>query len=55
MIGRFLGGLRSRSLFLLAAALFVVDVLVPDPVPILDETLLGILALALARWKRPAE
>jgi hypothetical protein len=50
---QFLGGLRSSRLFLLAAAIFVVDLIVPDPVPFLDEALLAILALALARWKKP--
>ena len=55
MLTRFLEGLRSRNLFLLAAAIFVVDLFLPDPVPFLDEALLGILSLALARWKKPPE
>ena len=49
---KFLNGLRSWQLFVLAAVLFAVDVLVPDPIPFLDEALLGLLTYALARWKK---
>ena len=49
----FLNTLRSWQLFVLAAVLFVVDVLIPDPIPFLDEALLGLLTYALARWKKP--
>jgi hypothetical protein len=49
----YLARLRFRSLFLLAAGLFVVDLFVPDAVPFADEILLGFLALLLARWKKP--
>ena len=52
---RFLSGLRSSHLFLIAAALFVIDLLMPDPVLFLDELLLGVVTLLLARWKRPAD
>ena len=50
----FLDGLRSWQLFVLAAALLVIDLLVPDPIPFLDETLLAVITYALARWKKPA-
>ena len=50
----FLDGLRSWQLFVLAAALLVIDLLVPDPIPFLDETLLAVLTYTLARWKKPA-
>lgn len=49
----FLDGLRSWQLFVLAAALLVVDLLVPDPIPFLDETLLAVLTYTLSRWKKP--
>jgi hypothetical protein len=32
--------------------LFVINLAVPDPVPFLDETLLGLVTLLLARLKR---
>ena len=52
---RFLSGLRSSQLFIIVAVLFVVDLFIPDPVPFLDEILLGVLTLLLGRWKRPAD
>ena len=47
-----LARLRSWQLFLLAAGLFVADLLVPDPVPFADEIMPGLATLLLARWKR---
>ena len=47
-----LSRLRSWQLFVLAALLFVADMLVPDPIPLLDEIGLGLTTLLLARWKR---
>ncbi|MEE2638864.1 MAG: DUF6116 family protein [Acidobacteriota bacterium] len=44
--------LRSWQLFLFAGALFVVDLLVPDPIPLIDEVMLGVTTLLMARWKR---
>ncbi|KLD71487.1 DUF6116 family protein [Xanthomonas pisi] len=45
------GKLRYPTLFKLAAALFLVDVALPDPVPFLDELLFGLTTLLLANWK----
>jgi hypothetical protein len=44
--------LRFPTLFLVAAGLFVVDVLVPDVVPFVDEILLGLGTLLLSAWKK---
>ncbi|SVA02909.1 uncharacterized protein METZ01_LOCUS55763 [marine metagenome] len=44
--------LRSRQLFLLAGGLFVADLLIPDPIPLVDEMMFGLTTLLLARWKR---
>jgi len=49
----FLRGLRSWQLFVLAVSLFVVDLVIPDPMSLVDEILLGVVTLLLARWKRP--
>ena len=49
---RFLGRLSHPRLFALAAALFAVDVLVPDVIPFADELLLGLGTLLLGNWKR---
>ena len=44
--------LRYPTLFKIAAALFVVTLFLPDPVPFVDEILFGLGTLLLANWKR---
>jgi len=44
-----LSRLGSRTLLVLAAVLFVIDLFVPDPLPFVDEILLGVTTLLLAR------
>ena len=44
--------LRFPTLFLIALALFVIDLVVPDPVPFLDEIMLGLLTLLFASWRK---
>jgi uncharacterized membrane protein YccC len=41
--------LGSRTLATLCAVLFVVDLLIPDPVPFVDELLLGLATILLTR------
>lgn len=48
---RWLGRLSYPRLFVLTAALFVADLIVPDMIPLADELLLGLGALLLANWK----
>ncbi|KPN07788.1 DUF6116 family protein [Xanthomonas arboricola] len=43
--------LRYPTLFKLAAALFLFDLVMPDPIPFLDELLFGLTTLLLANWK----
>ncbi|HET6435961.1 MAG TPA: DUF6116 family protein [Xanthomonadaceae bacterium] len=49
---RWVGRLSYPRLFLLTAALFLADLVVPDMVPFADELLLGLGTLLLANWKR---
>lgn len=49
---RFLGRLSYPRLFALTAALFAVDLVVPDMIPLADELLLGLGTLLLANWKK---
>lgn len=44
--------LRFPWLFAVTATLFVLDLLVPDFVPLADEILLGLATLLLGSWKR---
>ena len=55
---RWLGRLRHPQLFALVAGLFLVDLVVPDVVPFVDEILLLAGSILLGRWKQrrtPAE
>lgn len=49
---RWLGRLSFPRLFLLAATLFFLDLLIPDFIPFADEILLGLGTLLLSRWKK---
>lgn len=49
---RWFGRLSFPRLFLLAAALFLLDLVVPDFIPFADEILLGLGTLLLSRWKK---
>ena len=51
---RQLGDLRFRNLFLIVAALLLVDLAVPDFVPLIDEILLGILTMMFWNWRKPS-
>jgi hypothetical protein len=52
---RYAERLRFKQLFLLTSTLLVVDLLVPDLIPFVDELLLGLLTLLFAAWRKPAE
>ena len=47
-----LGRLSYPKLFLVAAALFVANLFIPDPLPFVDELLLAIGTLLISRRKR---
>lgn len=49
---RFAAGLRFPKLLMVTAALFVLDLIVPDVIPFVDEILLGLLSLLLASIKK---
>jgi len=52
MLPKAVAGLRFPQLFLLTVLLFVVDLVIPDLIPFIDEILLGLASLLLASWKR---
>ena len=56
LITRFASRLRFPQLFAFAAALFIIDLIVPDLIPFFDEILLGLVTLLLGSLKnREAE
>lgn len=50
-IRRFGSGLGFPKLFLLLTGLFILDLFVPDPIPFIDEAILGLLAVAVGMWR----
>jgi hypothetical protein len=52
IVTRFAAGLRFPTLFKLVAALFVVDLFMPDLIPLLDEILLALGTLLLAALRK---
>lgn len=51
LIERFASGLKYPYLFLLIAFVFLLDLIVPDAIPFVDEVLLGLVAVLLGTWK----
>jgi hypothetical protein len=51
-ISRFAGGLRFPVLFAIVAGVFLVDLLVPDIIPMADEVLLALLTVMLGSIRR---
>lgn len=52
LVIRFASRLRFPTLFLVTAALFVIDMIVPDFIPFADEVLLALATLVLGTWQR---
>ena len=46
----YLTRLRFPALFAIAAVLFILDFLIPDAIPFVDEILLGLSAALLGSW-----
>ena len=50
LVNRLLPRMRYPYLFLVLGALFVVDLILPDPIPLVDEVLLAILTFIAATF-----
>ncbi len=50
-LSNFLEQLRSSHLVMLLTAIWALDMLVPDPLPFVDEVILGLLTLLVARFR----
>ncbi len=48
---RFVGQMKSSTLLMVVGSLFLLDLVVLDPLPYIDEVILGILTLLIARWQ----
>ena len=54
-IGAFASRLRFPQLFLITAGLFLLDLLIPDLIPFVDEVLLGLLTVLLGMWQQKTQ
>ena len=52
LVLRYVQDLRAPQLFVLTAGLFVLDLIIPDVIPMADELLLGLAAMFLASWRK---
>jgi hypothetical protein len=55
LITGFLGRLKFPQLFVLAAALFLFDLFIPDFLPFVDELLLAIGTMVLGSWQKKVD
>ena len=51
VVGSLMGRLRYPWVFALLGALFLADLVVPDPIPFVDEVMLAILTFLLGTWR----
>ena len=47
--------LGSRTIVGIGATLFILNVLIPDPIPFIDEILMLVATILLSRWARAEE
>ncbi len=48
---RFAGQLKSSTLLAIVASVFVLDLVIPDALPFIDEIVLGLITVLVARWQ----
>ena len=51
IVGTLVGRLRYPWVFAILLALFVVDLVVPDPIPFVDEIMLALLTFLVGSWR----
>ena len=54
-IAAFASRLRFPQLFMVTAVLFLVDLVIPDLIPFVDEMLLGLLTVLLGMWQQKTQ
>jgi len=55
LIDRLLPRLKYPQLFMVLAGLFLVDLLVPDPIPFVDEAMLALMTFLVGMWRTRKE
>jgi hypothetical protein len=54
-LARILTRLGSRTIVAIGAVLFVLNVLIPDPLPLVDEILILVGTVLISRWTKKEE
>jgi hypothetical protein len=52
LVGRVLGRLRFPQLFAVLAGLLLLDLVLPDPIPLLDEIVLVVFTMLVGMWRQ---
>lgn len=55
LLQRFFSGLQFPQLFAILVGLFAIDLFTPDPIVLVDEAILGVLAVMVGMWRRRRE
>lgn len=51
LVNRLIPGIRHPWLFVILAGLFALDLVFPDPIPLVDEAILAVLTVLAASWR----
>jgi len=51
IVGSLVGRLKYPWVFVLLAGMFVVDTIIPDPIPFVDEIMLALLTFLVGTWR----
>ena len=51
IVGSLVGRLKYPWVFVLLAAMFVADTVIPDPIPFVDEIMLALLTFLVGTWR----
>ncbi len=52
LVAQFASRLRFPQLFAFTGTLFLLDMLIPDLIPFIDEMMLGLLTIMLGMWRK---
>ncbi len=55
LVQKFLPGMKFPALFAILAALFALDLVLPDPIPLFDEVGLAVLTILVGSWRSRRE
>jgi hypothetical protein len=51
IVGSLVGRLKYPWVFVLLAAVFIADTIIPDPIPFVDEIMLALLTFLVGTWR----